>query len=252
MTMSTEVQAEARAANAALRALRVKIFADGASLADFRRLMANPLIAGFTTNPTLMRRAGVEDYRVFARDLLREVTEAPVSLEVVADEFEAIERQAREIASWGKNVFVKVPITNSRGESAAPTLSRLAAAGVQLNVTALTTAAQARTAIDAIAGGPSAVVSIFAGRIADTGRDPVPMMREAKRLAVAAGNVEILWASPREVLNIFQADQAGCDIITVTPDLLAKLNVVGKDLDQYSLETVRMFLDDAISSGYQI
>ncbi len=252
MTTSIEAQARARAANPALRALRVKVFADGASLDDFRRLAADPLISGFTTNPTLMRKAGVEDYRAFALALLSEVTEAPVSLEVVADEFQAMERQAREIASWGDNVFVKIPITNSRGESSAPTLSRLAASGVQLNVTALTTVAQVRTALDAVAGGSAAVVSIFAGRVADTGRDPVPVVREAKLLAAAAGNVEILWASPREVLNIFQADEAGCDIITVTADLLAKLSIVGKDLDQYSLETVRMFLDDAVSSGYQI
>jgi len=248
MTTSTEAQARA----AALAALRIKVFADGASIEDFRRLMRDPLIAGFTTNPTLMRKAGVEDYRAFARELLREVTDAPVSLEVVADEFDTIERQAREIASWGKNVYVKVPVTNSRAESSAPTLRRLAAAGVQLNVTALTTVEQARTAIDAVAGGPPAIVSLFAGRIADTGRDPVPAVREAKRLALAAGNVEILWASPREVLNIFQADEAGCDIITVTADLLAKLGTVGKDLHEYSLETVQMFLNDALSSGYQI
>lgn len=232
--------------------LHVAVFADGADLEDFRRLAADPLISGFTTNPTLMRKAGVTDYRAFARALLSEITTCPVSLEVVADEFPEIDRQAREIASWGENVFVKVPITNSRGEPAIPTLRSLAMAGVQVNVTAVTTMKQAERAIDAVSGGPPCIVSIFAGRIADTGRDPRPFIREAKAMALDAGNVRILWASPREVLNIFQAHEAGCDIITVTADLLAKLHLVGKDLDEFSLETVRMFLDDAVRSGFTI
>lgn len=235
-----------------LRALKVKIFADGASLEEIRRLADAPLIAGVTTNPTLMRKAGVADYRSFATELLAAVTGVPVSLEVVADDLAEIERQAREIASWGANVYVKVPVTNSLGELSTAVLRRLAADGVQVNVTAVTTIEQARTAVDAVAGGAPAIISIFAGRIADTGIDPVPTVREAKRLATEAGNVEILWASPREVLNIFQADEAGCDIITVTNDLLEKLASVGKDLDTFSLETVRMFLGDALASGYQI
>jgi len=232
--------------------LRVKVFADGANLGEFRALRANPLISGFTTNPTLMRRAGVEDYRAFARAVLDEIRDQPVSLEVVADEFGEMERQAVELASWGPNVFVKIPITNSHGESSAPLLERLARQGVQVNVTAMTTAEQARVAARALVGGPAGILSIFAGRIADTGRDPVPVIRAVRRIATRAGNLQVLWASPRELLNIFQADEAGCDIITVTADLLAKLNLVGKDLDVFSLETVRMFLNDAVRSGYRI
>ena len=232
--------------------LRVKIFADGADKAGMLRLYANPLIKGFTTNPTLMRKAGIADYQAFALDLLKAIPDRPISFEVFSDEFQEMAQQARVIAEWGSNVYVKIPVTNTRGESSIPLLRDLAGAGIKLNVTAMTTVAQVRSVVPALAGGPPACVSVFAGRVADTGRDPVPLMAEAVGLLTPHPNLELIWASPRELLNIFHADAIGCHIITVTHDILAKLPLVGKDLDQYSLETVKMFREDAVKAGFRI
>jgi len=230
---------------------RIKIFADGASLPALLELAQNPRIAGFTTNPTLMRKAGVKDYQAFAREALTHIQKKPISFEVFADDFAEMELQARHIASWGDNVYVKIPITNTRGQSATPLVGALAAAGVKINVTALCTLEQVRQTARALRGGAPSVISVFAGRVADTGRDPVPLMREALAVCRAEDpRIELLWASPREVLNIVQAAEVGCDIITVTNDLLKKLDLIGKDLEEFSLETVRMFHRDAASAGY--
>jgi transaldolase len=228
----------------------IKIFADGADLEAILRLSANPVISGFTTNPTLMRKSGVEDYAGFARKVLDNITQQPISFEVLCDEFDEMRDQARTIASWGPNVFVKIPVTNTRGESAAALIKELSAEGLHLNVTAILSLDQVRTVVDALADSPGAVVSVFAGRIADTGRDPVPIMTEA--VAMLAGNprLELLWASPREILNVAQAAAVGCHIITVTPDLLAKLPGLGRGLEEVSLDTVRMFFNDAQSAGF--
>jgi transaldolase len=232
---------------------KIKIFADGASLPSILESAKNPRIAGFTTNPTLMRKDGVSDYRAFAKDVLAHVKTQPISFEVFADEFAEMRRQALEIKTWGENVYVKIPITNTRRESAIPLVKELAASGVKLNVTAICTLEQVSETAQALAGGAPSVVSVFAGRIADTGRDPVPLMREALAICrAAASTIELLWASPRELLNIIQAAEVGCDIITVTPDLLKKLELVGKDLGQYSLETVQMFFRDAQAAGYKL
>jgi transaldolase len=231
--------------------LRVKIFADGADLAGILALCRNPLIKGFTTNPTLMRKAGVTDYRRFARELLAAVPDRPISFEVFADEFGQMEREAAAIAAWGANVYVKIPITNTRRESAAPLIRRLAAAGIKVNVTAVCTLGQVREVLPALAGGPPAVVSIFAGRIADTGRDPVPLVAEAVQLARPHPNVDLLWASPRELYNLLHAEQAGCQIITLTHDLLGKLPLLGRALEDVSLDTVQMFADDARKSRFE-
>lgn len=232
--------------------LRVKIFADGADLPGIAALAADPLIKGFTTNPTLMRQAGVHDYERFARDLLALVPDRPISLEVFSDDFHEMEKQARRIAEWGPNVFVKVPVTNTAGQSSAPLVARLASAGVQLNVTAVFTLDQTATVLAALAGGPPAFISIFAGRIADAGVDPVPVMARAVALIDTVPGVELIWASPREVLNIVQADEIGCHVITVTHDLLGKLGVLGRDLDLFSLDTVCMFRRDALAAGYEL
>jgi transaldolase len=236
----------------AVEELRVKIFADGADLAGIREMAAKPWIKGFTTNPTLMRQAGVADYAAFARKAVQAAGGRPISFEVLSDEFDEMDRQAREIARWGDNVFVKVPVTNTRRESAAGLVRRLSHSGVKVNVTALLTLPQVREVADALSGGASANVSVFAGRIADTGRDPVPMMLEALEVLRAVPNAELIWASPREVLNLFQADAIGCHIITVTTDILKKLPLVGKDLGEFSLETVKMFHRDATASGFGI
>ena len=233
-------------------ALRVQVFADGANLEAMLKLAEDPLVKGFTTNPTLMRQAGVEDYETFAKEVLEAVPDSPISFEVCSDEFDDMERQALKIASWGDNVNVKITVTNTRGESAVKLISRLAADGIKLNVTALMTLAQVRVVGEALDGGAPAIVSVFAGRIADTGRDPIPLMSAALELLRPYPNVELLWASPRELLNVVQADAIGCHIITVTHDLLKKLPTLSKDLDQYSLDTVMMFYRDACSAGYEI
>lgn len=235
-----------------LTALKIKIFADGADLAGMVKMTENPMIRGFTTNPTLMRKAGITDYEAFGRAVLAKLANYPVSLEVFADDFSEMERQALQIASWGKNVNVKVPITNTKGESAGPLIERLSSQGLVLNVTALTTLDQVRVVAKSASPGVPIIVSVFAGRIADTAVDPVPLMAEAKSILASKPKAELLWASPRELLNIFQADAIGCDIITVTNDVLAKLALVGKDLETYSRETVEMFYRDAAASGYRI
>lgn len=232
--------------------LNVKIYADGADKAGMLELYRNPLIGGFTTNPTLMRKAGISDYRTFAREILGIIRDRPVSFEVFSDEFTEMERQALEIAGWGENVYVKIPITNTRGQMSTNVVERLARAGVRVNVTAILALDQVRDICPRLAGGPSSYVSVFAGRIADTGRDPMPIMAAAVELLRPYPNLELLWASPRELLNIFQADTIGCHIITVTHDVLKKLNLVGKDLHEYSLETVKMFYDDAQKAGYTL
>jgi len=232
--------------------LKVKIFADGADRAGMLDLYRSPLVKGFTTNPTLMRNAGITDYEAFARDILEAIPDRPISLEVFSDEFAEMEVQARRIASWGDNVYVKIPVTNTQGESSIPLVRALAKAGVKQNVTALMTLAQVRDVSAALASGPPACVSLFAGRVADTGRDPVPMMAAAVQLLAMYPQVELIWASPRELLNIFHADQVGCHIITVTHDLLKKLGLVGKDLDEYSLDTVKMFRNDAVKAGFKL
>lgn len=232
--------------------LKVKIFADGADLDDIRALHSQPQIKGFTTNPTLMRHAGVADYETFAREVLEVVTDKPVSFEVFADDLDEMERQARVIASWGANVNVKIPVTNTKGEFAGPILKSLTADGVQVNVTAMMNNRQVAEVAEVLSPDTPAIVSVFAGRIADTGRDPVPYMEEAVRLLKGLPKAELLWASPREVLNVYQADLAGCGIITVTSGLLKKLGLYGKDLDDYSLETVAMFYNDAAASNYTI
>jgi transaldolase len=230
----------------------VKIYADGADVGAMLEMYANPRIAGFTTNPTLMRKSGVNDYRAFAREVLDHIPDRPISFEVFADDFAGMEQQAAEIALWGENVLVKVPITNTRGESSARLLRRLARSGIRVNVTALLTLEQVRESSECLADGPPAKISVFAGRIADTGRDPIPLMAAAVELLRPYPNLELIWASPRELLNIFQADAIGCHIITATPDILRKLDLVGKDLREYSLDTVRMFHGDARKAGYRL
>ena len=230
---------------------RIKIFADGASLPALLELAQNPMISGFTTNPTLMRKAGVKDYRAFARDVLTHIKQKPISFEVFADDFSEMNRQAREISGWGDNVYVKIPITNTQRQSAAGLVRELTTAGVKLNVTALCTLGQVREIAQALEGGAPSVISVFAGRIADTGRDPIPLMRAALELCAAAdAKIELLWASPRELLNLVQAAEVGCHIITVTPDLLKKVELIDKDLGDFSLDTVKMFHRDAADAGY--
>jgi len=232
--------------------LKVKLFADGADLAGMKEMAANPLIKGFTTNPTLMRKAGVADYRSFALDVLKAIPDRPVSFEVFADDFAEMEKQAHEIASWGRNVNVKIPVTNTKGEFSGPLIERISRAGIAVNVTAILTLDQVRRVTERLSAETSAIVSVFAGRIADTGRDPVPLMAEAVQILRAKPKAELIWASPRELLNIFQADAIGCHIITATNDILKKLSLVGKDLAGYSLETVEMFYKDAKAAGYTI
>ncbi|MCC7260993.1 MAG: transaldolase [Candidatus Latescibacteria bacterium] len=232
--------------------LQIKIFADGADRAGMLEMYRQPLIRGFTTNPTLMRKAGVADYEAFARDLLQQIPDRPISFEVFSDEFVEMERQARQIASWGDHVYVKIPVTNTRGEPAYPLIRALSRAGIKVNATALMQLAQVEQVGAALSGGAPACVSVFAGRIADTGRDPVPLMARAVELLRPYPNAELIWASPRELFNIFQADAVGCHIITATNDLLKKLALVGKDLGEYSLETVKMFYEDARAAGYQL
>lgn len=236
----------------AISDLKVKLFADGADLAGMKEMYSNPLIQGFTTNPSLMNKAGVQDYKSFALQVIEAIPDRPVSFEVFADNFEEMERQALEIASWGKNVYVKLPVTNTKRQFTGPLIQRLSEAGVALNVTAVMMAEQVKKITPCLAPGVPAIISVFAGRIADTGRDPVPLMAEAVEIISAKPKAELIWASPRELLNIFQADSIGCHIITATNDILNKLSTVGKDLEQYSLETVEMFHQDATAARFNI
>ena len=233
--------------------LKIHLYADGADKAGILDLYAKPYIKGLTTNPTLMKKAGIKDYEAFARDILQTVTAKPISLEVFSDEFSEMKRQAEKIRSWGRNVYVKIPITNSRGESSLPLIRELAREGVQLNITALLTLAQVRGTAEALNPAVASVVSVFAGRIADTGLDPMPIMRACKALLENQPKAELLWASTREVLNIFQADECGCAIITVPHDILAKATkLVGADLTALSVDTVKMFAKDAADCGYKL
>ena len=232
--------------------LRIKLFADGADKAGMLEMARLPYVRGFTTNPTLMRKAGVIDYQAFAHEVLREIADRPISFEVFSDDFSDMERQARLITAWGPNVYVKIPVTNTRRQPAYGLIRRLSEAGIKLNVTAILTLEQVREVGAALAGNTPSVVSVFAGRIADTGRDPVPLMAAAVELLRPYPREELLWASPRELLNVFQADAVGCHIITATSDVLKKLTLVGKDLGEYSLDTVKMFHDDAKQAGYSL
>ncbi len=232
--------------------LTIKVFADGADVDAMLRLAADPRIAGFTTNPTLMRQCGVSDYERFARTALDHISDRPISFEVFSDELDEMERQAHRIASWGPNVYVKVPITNTRGEDATKLVSRLTGDGVKLNVTAILSLRQVRSATEALESTAGAIVSVFAGRVADTGRDPVPLMSAALELVREEAAAELLWASPREILNVVQADAIGCHIVTVTNDLLKKLQGLGRGLEDVSLDTVKMFRDDAVRAGFTL
>jgi transaldolase len=232
--------------------LKIKLFADGAQLSAMLDLYRNPCIRGFTTNPTLMRKAGISDYRAFALEILGVIRDRPISFEVFSDEFAEMERQAMTIAGWGDNVYVKIPVTNTRAEFSGNLIRRLSQARVKLNITALLTLEQVRRVSESLEDCPAGCVSVFAGRIADTGRDPVPLMAAAVELMRPYPNLELIWASPRELLNVFQADSVGCHIITATEDILKKLSTVGKDLAEYSLDTVKMFRDDAVKAGLQI
>lgn len=236
-----------------LEELRVKIFSDGADKASILELATRPYIKGFTTNPTLMRKAGVTDYEQFAKELLAEIKDKPISFEVFSDEFDEMERQAKKIASWGKNTYVKIPITNTKGDSSFGLVKRLSLSGVKLNITAILTLEQVEYILPALQPGFPSIISIFAGRIANTGRDPIPIMKEAKKMTSQVPGVELLWASSREFLNIFHAEEAECDIITVTPDLLKIGEVwLGRDLTEVSLDTVKTFYNDAKSAGYEL
>jgi len=232
--------------------LNIKIFADGADKAGMLEMYKKDYISGFTTNPTLMRTAGVTDYCKFAQNILSEIPDKPISFEVYADDFSEMERQALEIGSWGENVYVKIPISNTKQKPSYDLIRRLGDKGVRLNVTAIMTLEQIREVTFALKDAESSVISVFAGRIADTGKDPVPHMQAALEIIKLAPNAELIWASPREVLNIFQADAIGCHIITVTNDILKKLKTVGKNLDDFSLETVEMFHNDARNAGFKI
>jgi transaldolase len=228
----------------------IKIFADGADVQSIVELSKESLIAGFTTNPTLMRKAGVVEYEEFARDVLAHVGDRTVSFEVISDEFDDMRAQARRLSSWGSNVYVKIPVTNTHGTSAADLIRQLSSEGVKLNVTAILSLPQVETVARALHETPGAIVSVFAGRIADAGQDPVPLMAAAREVLNPFPTIELLWASPREILNLCQAEAVGCDIITMTPDLLKKIDGLGRDLEDVSLATVQMFYDDAKSAGY--
>ena len=232
--------------------LKVKIFADGADKVGMLEMYEKPFIRGLTTNPTLMKKAGITDYRAFCKDILNSISDKPLSFEVFSDDFSEMERQALEIASWGENVYVKIPVTNTKQEDCYDLVTRLAAKKVKLNVTALMTLDQVKNVVASLEPTVPSYVSVFAGRVADTGHDPVPMMAAALDVLKAAPAAELIWASPRELLNIFQADEIGCHIITVTNDILKKLSLVGYDLDQYSLDTVKMFYRDAVEAGFKL
>jgi transaldolase len=232
--------------------LKVQVFADGADKATMLALYREPYIKGFTTNPTLMRKAGVTDYERFARKILDHIPDRPICLEVLADDEDEMERQAHHIARWGSNVYVKIPVTNTRRESMYNLIRRLSGQGIRVNATALLSLEQVQRSAQALKDGAPSYISVFAGRVADTGRDPVPLMKSALELMAANRNSQLVWASPRELLNIFQADAIGCHIVTVTSDILKKIPLIGKDLNELSLETVRMFYDDAARSGYRL
>ena len=234
--------------------LKIKIFADGADKAGMMEMYAKPFIQGFTTNPTLMKKAGITDYKAFAREILGAIPDRPISFEVFSDEFDEMERQALEIASWGENVNVKIPITNTKGKYCHELIGKLSKAGVKLNITAMTTLDQVRDVCQCLNNGNDTpcFLSVFAGRVADTGRDPLPLMAAAVEMMRPNPNLELIWASPRELLNVLQADSIGCHIITVTNDILKKLSLIGKDLHEYSLDTVKMFYNDAQQAGYKL
>ncbi|HEQ2219487.1 transaldolase [Streptococcus pyogenes] len=232
--------------------LNIKVFSDGAVLETMLKDLQTGLVTGFTTNPSLMKKAGISSYIGFAKEVLAKITDYPVSFEVFADDLASVEKEAEKIASLGDNVYVKIPVTTSTGESTCPLIQKLSAKGIKLNVTAIFTIEQTQAVVDRLTAGVPAIVSVFAGRIADTGVDPMPIMEEALRICRQKEGVELLWASPRETYNIYQADQLGVDIITCTTDLIAKLPLQGKDLKDYSLETVQMFLKDSTSLGFKI
>ena len=232
--------------------LKVQIFADGADKAGMLEMYAKPYVKGLTTNPTLMKKAGITDYRAFCKNILTHINDKPLSFEVFSDDFAEMERQATEIASWGDNVYVKIPVTNTKRETCYALVKTLGARGVKMNVTAIMTLTQVRDVVAALNPIVPSYVSVFAGRIADTGCDPLPMMAAAVEMLKVAPAAELIWASPRELLNIFQADDIGCQVITVTNDILKKLTLVGYDLDDYSLDTVKMFYSDATAAGYKL
>lgn len=235
-----------------LSQFRIKLFADGADLNGMIEEYQKGIACGFTTNPTLMKKAGVSNYEEFAKAALKAIPDLPISFEVFSDDLAGMEREARKIGSWGNNVYIKIPVTNTRGESTAPLIQKLTRDGLKLNVTAILTSNQVRTVASALSPATPSIVSIFAGRIADTGRDPIPIMRESVNILKNNPKAEVLWASTRELLNLVQAESCGCHIITITNDILKKIPLVGKDLDQLSLETVQMFYSDAQSAGYKI
>jgi len=232
--------------------LKVKIFADGADKAGMLEMYTKPYIKGLTTNPTLMKKVGITDYRAFCKDILSAIKDKPLSFEVFSDDFAEMERQAMEIAGWGQNVYVKIPVTNTKRDTCYSLVRKLASQKVKLNVTAIMTLTQVRNVVVALDPNVPSYVSVFAGRIADTGRDPVPMMAEAVEILKVASAAELIWASPRELLNIFQADAIGCQVITVTNDILKKLSLVNYDLDEFSLDTVKMFYNDAVAAGFKL
>lgn len=232
--------------------LKIKIFADGANLDEIKKLNTEEWVKGFTTNPTLMNKAGVADYKSFALEVLSEVKQKPISFEVFADEFDEMEKQAKEISSWGENIYVKIPVTNTKGESSKNLIKKLSDSGVKMNITAVFTINQTREIVEAFSPKTANIISVFAGRVADSGVDPIPIMKDCLNVMKSKPKNELLWASPRELLNLIQADEIGCHIITVTGDLLEKTKLIGKNLEEYSRETVEMFFNDASEAGYKI
>jgi transaldolase len=231
---------------------RIKLFADGADIQEMIQEYEKGIVQGFTTNPTLMKKAGVRNYEEFAKSALKIIPDLPISFEVFSDDFSEMEREAKKIAFWGENVYIKIPITNTKGESSIPLIEKLSHEGLKINVTAILTYDQVSGAFNALSSSTPAIISVFAGRVADTGVDPIPIMQQSSQLLKSKPNIELLWASSRELLNLFQAEQCGCHIITITNDILKKLALVGKSLDELSLDTVKMFYNDAHSSGYKI
>lgn len=236
----------------ALPQLKIKLFADGANKENMLEMYQHSFIKGFTTNPTLMKKAGIKNYKLFAKDILQNIPDRSISFEVFADEFNEMNAQAREIASWGKNVMVKIPVTNTKGEFSGALIHDLSSSGIPLNITAIMTLHQVEQVSQSLSPHTPAIISVFAGRIADTGIDPIPIMQDALKAIKHLPKAELLWASPRELLNVIQADQIGCHIITATNDILNKLNLIGKNLNQFSLETVKMFHHDALAAGFSL